>query len=699
MKIRKHRILLLLIIFTGVLLRALYILQIRKSPFFYYPFGDPEVFDKWALSIAEGNFVGAEVFFKPPLYPYILAFFYRLFGHYMVIPRLLNILFDAGSTFIIYVIGRKIFNRAVGLISAAIFSGAGIIIYFSGEILGTSLTMFVSFVFLLLLLKSNGVLWRWLLTGFMLSIAIIVRPNFLLFIPIVIIYIFVKKGVPLIKAKAVLLFSFGVIAMILVTGVRNYIVGNDIVLVNYSAGVNFYIGNNRKSDGVSAVLPDYGNDWDEYSIAESAFGKKLKPSEVSRYWLVKGISFIVNHPVCAFKQYIKKGFLLFNGKEISNNQNIYFYIRNAVVTKPLLFLYGTKRFYFAFPSSVVFSLGIVGIFLSLITRKDEKVILYICLIFVYGFSVMLFFITSRYRMPVFAYIIPFSGYALYSFYKRIRSKKRTMALSGSILLLLFVFNIDPYGVSMKNKALEYYNLGNVFFKKGKLEKAEVFYKKGLEENNRFPRLHLNLGAIYLKKNELKKAEKEFKKEIDINPEEAKSYLNLARLYERRGLMGKAIYYSKKSIEKRVRLAEAYLNTGRLYVKEAKYDSAMMFLWKAADFKANELQVFSLLGFCNLRLGLFNDAIKNYRQAIKLNKDAYLYYNLAVAYIGAGRIGEAREALKLVISLKPDFAAAHYNLGLIFMKEDKKEKAKKEFEKVLQLQPSFANAKKMIEKIK
>ncbi|TES91298.1 MAG: tetratricopeptide repeat protein [Candidatus Cloacimonadota bacterium] len=697
MKKLNHKIPILLILALGIILRMIYVLEIRRSPFFYSPFGDPDFFDRWALNIAQGDIIGKEIFFKAPLYPYVLSFFYRLLGHNLIIPRLLNIFFDGFSILLLFLLGKKMFNRKVGLIAAIAASVSGILIYFTGEILGTSLGVLLSLSFLYLLLVIDGRMWRWFCTGFVLSLAIIVRPNFLLCIPFILLYVFSRRKKLIFKIKSSTIFLAGALSLLLITGVRNYIVARDFVLINYSGGVNFYIGNNAESDGVSAVLPGYGNDWDEYSIAEIEMKRELKPGEVSRFWLMKGFGFIKEHPGHFVHLFFKKCYLLWNGKEISNNQNIYRYGKNSLAMKFLLFCYGSKSLYFAFPSSLVLSLGLSGIFLTL--REKKTLFLPYLLIASYGLSVVLFFVSSRYRMGFFVFIIPFSAYSIYWFTTHIREKKSIFIWVLSFIPFLFLSNFDPYKTSMENAALESYNLGNAYLRVGELDKAKNYYKRGLKENFYFPRLHLNLGAVYFKQDNFEDAEKEYQLEIKVNPDEARAYHNLSLLYEREGKVKDAIFYERKAVEKRPRFVEAHLNLGKMYVKESKYDSALGFLEKADRLKKNDSKILSLLGFINLELKNYDRTIFFYEKTIELVNDVPIFhYNLAVAYIARGNLEEARKYLINAISLKRDFAAAHYNLGMIHLKEGNTGEAKKEFEEALRIQPNLIEAKKMIEKM-
>jgi len=698
MKKSNVNVVLFAIIIIGSILRLVYIFEISKSPFFFTPFGDPEYFDNWAFRIAQGNLMGNDIFFKPPFYAYILAFFYKIFGHSQLIPRLLNTAFDCISTYLLFLIGKKLYNERVGLISAFIGALCGIFVYFSGEILGTSLVVLLSLSFLYCLLIAERSMFKWFMAGLVLSLAIIARPNFLIFIPGLVIYILMKRKNTKIRVKIAIVFLFGSSIFLLLTGIRNYVVGKDFVLVNYSLGVNFFIGNNRNSDGVSAVLPGYGNDWDEYSIAERELEHVLKPGEVSRFWLGKGLNEIREFPGHSGLLLLKKVYLLFNGKEISNNQNIYLYSKRSHIAKFLLFFIGNRRLYFAFPSSLVFALGLTGIIISL-QRRMTKAYILIFFVLVYGFSVVIFFVSSRYRMPMFAYIIPFSAYSIFWISKNFKSKKNLIMWSITFAVFLVLCNFDPFGVRMINKALEMYNLGNVYYKKGDFIKAKEFYEKGIEVNASFPGLHLNLGSVYFKESNLERAENEYRTEIRINPNDGKVYNNLALVYEKEGDLEKAIEYGRKATEIMPRFGPAYVTIGRLYVKEQKYDSAFVFLRFANRLKNDDVKALSLLGFVSLKLGRFEQSVDFYTKALKLQNDnSNLHYNIAVAYIALGNLNDSERHLKRALSLEKGFTAAHYNLGLIYLKEGKEKKAKEEFRRVLALNPDFKQAKKMIEKM-
>ena len=94
----------------------------------------------------------------PPGYPLLLAGFYKLFGHSVLLAKMLNVLAGGAACALIYAVAAKVFNRRVGLLAAlilALFPGS---IYFSTLLLTESI--FTALVALLLLLVLMWALER-----------------------------------------------------------------------------------------------------------------------------------------------------------------------------------------------------------------------------------------------------------------------------------------------------------------------------------------------------------------------------------------------------------------------------------------------------------------------------------------------------------------------------------------------------------
>ena len=79
----ERRVLLLTaaIIFAAAwVLRFVYVMQLRGSPLADFPIVDELYHVEWARALAAGDWVGSEVFFRAPLYPYTLGALFSIFG-------------------------------------------------------------------------------------------------------------------------------------------------------------------------------------------------------------------------------------------------------------------------------------------------------------------------------------------------------------------------------------------------------------------------------------------------------------------------------------------------------------------------------------------------------------------------------------------------------------------------------------------
>ncbi len=78
-----------------------------------------------------------------------------------------------------------------------------------------------------------------------------------------------------------------------------------------------------------------------------------------------------------------------------------------------------------------------------------------------------------------------------------------------------------------------------------------------------------------------------------------------------------------------------------------------------------------MGIVYRRLGLYDEAIHAYKQAISISNknpdgaDPEVYYNLAIALRGQGAFKKAEGAYQQAIALAPDFEDAHFNLAVLY----------------------------------
>ncbi|HEY0714341.1 MAG TPA: glycosyltransferase family 39 protein, partial [Polyangia bacterium] len=335
---RKHERWILVGLFVvAVLWRAIYCWAIGRSPFAEDLSVDAAAHHEWARRISEGDLTFGGVFFRAPLYYYVLGGLYWVFGADPDVARVFQILVGAATCLVIHRIAKRVFDPvvapAVALIAGAMACVYGMYVYFANELLIETLALFLNVSGLALLLSALETprLRRWFASGLIFGLAAITQPNVLVFVTLALLWNFLRfravwgRG-PTLQRLSVLVL--GLALMIAPVTIYNAVVGGDRVLISSQGGVNLFIGNNPEANGVSAYVPGARLDWngfleDTNRIAQRALGNpNAKPSEISAYWAGRAFDFMIEQPAQFLWLTARKVYFFFNAHEAANNRSL-----------------------------------------------------------------------------------------------------------------------------------------------------------------------------------------------------------------------------------------------------------------------------------------------------------------------------------------------------------------------------------------
>lgn len=153
-EITKYAIALFAIVLIGAFLRVYHLATQSLS-------GD-EAFSFWisTLSLPQTVHYAATIDVHPPLYYFILHYWMLLFGTSAFAMRLLSALFGVLAIPMIYVVGRQLFNKEVGLLGALILAVSSFNVLYSQDARMYSLMVFLgllsTYFFLRFLQQSNN---------------------------------------------------------------------------------------------------------------------------------------------------------------------------------------------------------------------------------------------------------------------------------------------------------------------------------------------------------------------------------------------------------------------------------------------------------------------------------------------------------------------------------------------------------------
>jgi tetratricopeptide (TPR) repeat protein len=132
-------------------------------------------------------------------------------------------------------------------------------------------------------------------------------------------------------------------------------------------------------------------------------------------------------------------------------------------------------------------------------------------------------------------------------------------------------------------------------------------------------------------------------------------------------------------------ADALLNHGR-------YDDAIKEYREALRLNPGNVLVLSDLGKALVKQGRPAEGIEHFRAVLRTNpNDADAYYNVGIAFAQQGQSEQAIEAYQNVLRLEPHNNQAHNNLGAVYRNQGRNEEAAGEFRSALQQNPADALA--------
>jgi 4-amino-4-deoxy-L-arabinose transferase-like glycosyltransferase len=408
------RVWLLVALALTFLIRLWFILEMRGKPFSAMgpQFVDSYFYHRWALEIIGGNFWGHEVFFLRPLYPYLLAGVYAVFGPHVLPVQLLQAGLATASCLLLYSVSSRLFDRRAGIFAAFGFALTGILVFYTGAYLHVEITIFLSLLFVWLILVARNRTWVWILSGVCFGLLVICRPEMLAALPFILLWLW--RG-PLASRRGPALLTVAALAVVAVVPVRNYIVARDPVLFTAHSGINFYIGNNPEADGTWQTTTELGkgvgfSHETLKRLSQTIDGREVKSSAASAYWTRRALRFMTQQPFAYLRLLGRKTRLFFSNYEVPND---YYPETARAYSLPL------KLAFVNF--GLVLALGLAGMFFAWPRRRQvAPAYLFIAANFLVA---LLFCVLSRLRAPVIPFLLMFAGYGLSELVEAIRQRK------------------------------------------------------------------------------------------------------------------------------------------------------------------------------------------------------------------------------------------------------------------------------------
>ncbi|HET9703704.1 MAG TPA: tetratricopeptide repeat protein [Vicinamibacterales bacterium] len=688
-----------LAIFVAALaLRLIHVWQIRRTPFFDVLMGDAGGYDQWAQQLAAGDWIGKDVFYQAPLYPYFLGVLYALFDRDLLIVRVVQAVIGSASCALLAVAGARLFSPKAGLVAGLGLALWPPAIFFDAIIQKSVLDVFFVCLGLCLIaaiknresgIRARGADTSWVALGAAMGGLALTRENALVFIAVIVLWIVLRGS----TRREFMPFVAGLVLVLAPVVARNYSIDGRLYLTTSQFGSNFYIGNNPAADGTYASIrfgrgsPEFER-IDATEVAETAVGRRLSPAEVSSYWTDRALDYIRSEPLAWLKLTGRKILLLVNRHEMLDTESLESHAEHSTVLWVLSWI---GHF------GILIPLAVAGAIVAWPDRR-RLWILY-ALTMAYAASVVLFFVFARYRYPLVPFLLLFAvaplalpireGNPLSPGY-RLRPWVIGAAVAAAAIVawipllspaLMMAITENNLGTALQEhkrfddairhheRAIElqpdyapaYNNLGAALRAAGRTEEAVRRYREALKLRPDFPSASFNLGNALAAQGKISASEQQFRQTLKRSPQSVEARNNLGILLARQGDTAGAVREFRAALAIDERSVQAHRNLGNTLIDTGVIGEGLEHLERAAALAPNEPESLYDIATVLLQQQQFARAAARFEAALKI-REAWpeAHNNLGIALASQGRVAEALTHFERALALRPGFEDARVN---------------------------------------
>ncbi len=460
------------------------------------------------------------------------------------------------------------------MLAGLIMAFYGPVIVFETELLGCGIATFCA-VFLVLLFNKFSVTKHFyfcFITGISGGISFLIRPTFIPFFVISCIWVIFgwmkaqdNQGT---IVKRIVVILIGLLLMTIPVALLNYKVTGHFGIMPASGGINFYIGNNSNPTETIVVRPGLG--WQKMIALPQQKDITGDMWERQVFFKIKVIAYLFSNPLGYLKGLLIKTVQFFSSREIPRNIDIYIFSKWSYLCDSLVWKYNN----FGFPFGLLFPFALIGI-VSKFYKIPGPMIIFIT---IYPASIVLVFVSARYRIPIIPILSVFSAAGAIHFVRLVRLKYWKHVIQMLVLSVCAVMIIvipGPFSEEKINYEAEFYvNISGTELRKKNYRIAAEHALKALNLKEDSPLAYINLGIAMHKLSKTYQAILCFKKALNINPEISEAHSNLAKVFMDIGEIDQAIDHYTKAISLRPNYVTAHYHLGELLMMRHKFVEAI-----------------------------------------------------------------------------------------------------------------------------
>jgi 4-amino-4-deoxy-L-arabinose transferase-like glycosyltransferase len=354
----------------------------------------------------------------PPLYPFFLAGVYFLLGRNPISVAAVQIGIDLATVWLMYWIGKRVWNEKLGLLAAALFAFYPYLIFQDLTVNDTGLFLCLLAAGIALAYKArDSVQWRYALAvGAVIGLGALTKTFILAILPLLGFWWYRQVGL---RRAATMSLAGGMMALAVIAPwiARNISVQKEFVLLSTNGGSNLHQGNN-------ACVADYlARGWDAQWV--DCLGRPpegLNEVGEDRWHTRQAIDFLWNHPAEWPRLFGIKFLVLWSPAIMPSGLPPVIPAEESAVS-----LYQTAPFQIARILHLLYfgpllALGLAG--LVWVWRDRLLIGPLVIVLAVFTLFYVVFHPSTRYRSPADPFLFILSAYALLQLWDRARGRLR-----------------------------------------------------------------------------------------------------------------------------------------------------------------------------------------------------------------------------------------------------------------------------------
>ncbi len=628
----------LILIFSAVV-RVLFFFQLAATDLVTVPILDSQSYHEWAVQLVAGDPGWGETYWMGPLYPHLLALVYAIFGVGGMAISVLQLLLSMVNICLVFMLTRDFLEESrttwAPPLAAGLFALYGAPVFYAGMILMATVvtTLYLLITRQALIARRRNSTVSWLVLGLLTGLAGLARGNVLLLLATLPVLIFKSNIETGSRLKNTTAFILAGLLMLVPVTVRNLVVADDFVVLTSNGGVNLLIGQKAAYKGLFAPVLEKAQPQYDASMErtlERELGRDLKGSEVSRILTRRAVTEFRDNIGAMPMHYLRKIYRFWNGYELTQIFSFEYWRHQLPALRALVV-----------PFTLLAALGLLGIAFLPADRRLTMVLM----LGTYFLSLLPFFPTSRYRMPMAPLLAIGAGVFLVGVWRMKWSDRRRWLLgAGALVCILLPRWAD-------------------------LDSSKILWQ-----------VHLHEASRASKRSDLKTTLAKARQAEEIRPGHAETPYQLALYLEEMEAWPQAMAALQLAAGRSPDNRLIPYRAGIYQEKQGRLAEALDSFRRAADLDPQWSLPWLKAGLTLRRAGQMPNALDALEKAFDLSPGNHqIRSNLASAYALNEQYDLARGLLEQLVVDYPNYVNGWFNLALVELRAGKPRQAEKVLE--------------------